>query len=78
MDIVWLYLSKKLYYVHELFFYFFLLMDYTAFLMTIKCGLCLQGNLRMRDFFISIATYITNNNNTKSSKQLQQTKKCLA
>ena len=38
-------------------FFFFPLMHYTALLMSIKCGLCLQGNLLMRDLF-SIKAWI--------------------
>ena len=41
MNIVWLYLSKTLYYVHELFFLFPSDALYWV-LMAIKCGLCLH------------------------------------
>ena len=45
MNIVWLYLSKKLYYVHELFFLF--PSDVlSAFLMAIKYEFCKQQQIK--------------------------------
>ena len=45
------YICQKHFIMLMSYFFFFLLMHYTAFLMAIKCGSCLQGNLLIRDFF---------------------------
>ena len=44
------YICQKHFIMLMSYFFFFLLMHYTAFLMAIKCGFCLQGNLLIMDF----------------------------